>query len=215
MYLPEFCALYFINLLNLISPGAGCLLMVRNSSLYTRQVGLYTAFGIVSSSLIHKSYSLLGFGLIVSNTPWLFAMIKYLGAGYLSYIAFKTIIIHTRFTKRAQKNIDNAASAPKDLTPWGAFRMGFIVDMLNPAASLSFICIVVATVAPSTGLGIRSIYMVILLLTSLVWYLLLAFFFSNARLQAWVQSSGKWIDWIMGGFLFYLAGKLLFATAAG
>lgn len=207
-YIPEFCELYAINFINLISPGAGCLLMVRNSTFYNKKIGLYTAFGIVSSSFIHKSYSLLGFGLVVAKTPWLFFTVKYLGASYLFYLGLKTIFLHTRFFNGRSKKKTSEKVLNENLTPWGAYRMGFIVDMLNPSASLSFVLIVVATVSLGTPFPVRVVYMLILITTSLLWYTSLAFFFSQKRLQAWAQASGKVLDWVMGSFLFYLAIKL-------
>ncbi len=202
----EFLELYSINFVNLISPGAGFALMVRNSSLYGRKVGLYTAFGITSSSLIHKSYTLLGFGLIVSQTPWLYLAIKYLGSCYLAYLGLFNLI---HAFKPKKMKVFSEDLLDKGLTRWQGFRNGFLVDMMNPSASLSFVCIVVSTVSVSTSLPVRGLYVVILILTSLAWYCLLAFTFSHDRLMRFNKRFGRVIETIMGGFLIYLGVKLL------
>lgn len=205
LYLLEFFELYTINLLNLISPGAGFAIMIRNSSFHSRKVGVFTAFGIVTSSLIHKSYTLLGFGLLVSETAWLFYTIKYAGAAYLFYLGAKTLNVHKINNIFRQKK-------PKDLVPltsWGGFRVGFLVDLLNPSASLSFVCIVVATVSIDTPIEIRGLYGITLILTSLAWYLILAFSFSNKTLQNFIMKSHGWVERIMGASLIYLSIRML------
>jgi threonine/homoserine/homoserine lactone efflux protein len=209
----EFLQLYAINFINLVSPGAGFALMVRNSALYGRKTGFYTAFGITSSSLIHKSYTLLGFGLIVSQTPWLYMGIKYLGSFYLTYLGLRNILHAVQHKKQKivkQDDIKNDDGKDR-LTPWQGFRNGFLVDMMNPSASLSFVCIVVSTVHTSTGLSIRGIYVLILILTSLIWYSFLAFTFSHSYLMRFNERFGRCIEFFMGGFLVYLGTKLLMA----
>ena len=213
LYIPEFLALYTINVINLISPGAGCALMVRNSTYYSRRVAIMTAIGITLSSFIHKTYALLGFGMVVAKTPWLFYTIQYGGAAYLSYLAYTTALIHfSTKEKITPKNISSIGGTDEKLTPFQGLRMGFIVDMLNPMASISFVCIVVATVSVETPLKVRFIYLVALIMTSLVWYLFLAFFFSLGRLKAWALKMGKALDLTLAAFLLYLVYKLLMLT---
>lgn len=206
----EFFELYVINFINLVSPGAGFALMVRNSTLYGRKTGLYTAFGITSSSLIHKSYTLLGFGLIVSQTPWLYLGIKYIGSFYLGYLGLRNL--KHAFKPRKRTSVKETEKDDEGhLTPWQGFRNGFLVDMMNPSASLSFVCIVVSTVSVSTILPIRGLYVVILILTSLAWYTFLAFTFSHKYLTRFNEKFGGVIEGIMGSFLIYLGIKLLLA----
>ena len=183
--------------------------MVRNSSLYGRRVGLYTAIGITSSSLIHKSYTLLGFGLIVSQTPWLYLAIKYCGSFYLFYLGVSNIF-HVFSPKKPSNSVIENASLRQELTSWGGFRNGFFVDLMNPSASLSFVCIVASTVSVSTGIGIRFSYVLILITTSLVWYCLLAMTFSHGVLMRFNARYGFYVELVMGSFLIYLGGKLFF-----
>lgn len=207
-YLLEFSELYTINLLNLISPGAGFAIMIRNSSFYGRKVGIFTAFGIVTSSFIHKTYTLLGFGLLVSETAWLFYTIKYAGAAYLFYLGVKTLNVHKINTVFRPKKPDDL----KALSAWGGFRVGFLVDMLNPSASLSFVCIVVATVSVQTPLDMRCFYGIALILTSLTWYVILGVSFSSTVLQNFIIKSHGWVERLMGLSLIYLSIRMLSLT---
>ena len=154
-YWAEFLALYTINFLNLISPGAGCVLTLRNSTVYDRKTGIVTGFGIVASSVLHKTYTLLGFGLVVSQSDLLFNVIKFSGCFYLIYLGFQS----WRHSSLPFKlNLIDVKPSKKPLTTTQAFKMGFLTDLLNPQASLCFISIVSATISPQTPLKLQFFY---------------------------------------------------------
>ena len=203
-YLPEFLALFAVNFLNILSPGPETALMIHNSSRHSRKVGLFTGFGIVCSTLIHKTYTLLGFGLFISKTPFLFHTIKYAGSLYLFYLGYRALRPHSTGQNSFQK--------PKNLNHKQAFRMGFLMDILHPGASLFFVSIVAATVSPKTPLSVQAIYGLLLILTSLCWYSFLACTFSNHRVQSYAQNAGKWLDRLMGYALIGLGIRLALFT---
>ncbi len=225
-YVDDFFLLYMANLLNLVSPGAGFAITVRNSTAISRKAGLMTGAGIVCSSVIHKSYTLLGFGLIVSQTPWLFQLIKYAGCAYLFYLGVKCfwdamapriqkkILVFLPFglgsdhTKPDHFTLGNVLD-DSHMTQGQAFRMGFLTDMLNPQASLCFIAIVAATIRPETPLLTQGFYGLTLISTSVVWYTLVALFFSHPLLIEKFYNARPWIKRLIGASLVYFACKLL------
>jgi threonine/homoserine/homoserine lactone efflux protein len=203
-YAPEFLALFTVNFLNILSPGPETALMVYNSSRYSRKVGLFTGFGIVCGTMIHKTYTLLGFGMVVAKSPTLFMIIKYAGSAYMMYLGYRMF-----FPKK--KQVEHVHH-PKNLTPKQAFRMGFLMDILHPGSSLFFMSIVAATVSTSTPLAVQGIYGVLLICTSICWYSALATVFSNKHLQKVVLNIGPWIDRITGVTLILLAIRLALFT---
>lgn len=203
-YLPEFLALFTINFLNILNPGPETALMIYNSSRYSRKVGLYTGLGIVASTIIHKTYTLLGFGMVVARSPTLFNIIKYAGSGYLIYLGLRAFF-PSKKTREKTKH-------PRNLTAGKAFRTGFLMDILHPSASLFFMSIVAATVSTDTPLGVQAIYGVLLVLTSLCWYSAMALVFSNSRMQTSIQNMGGWVDKITGLALIGLGIRLAFLT---
>lgn len=207
-YWPEFIMLFTFNLINLISPGAGCAITMRNSSIYSRKTGLLTGFGIVTSSLIHKTYSLLGFGLVISQTPWLFNFIKYIGAAYLFYLAFQCF----RGLLKPAGALKKFSPKEEDIPMTQAFKIGFFTDMLNPAASLGFITILSATVSPSTPTSVLAIYGAVMICCSLIWYSTLAMFFSSSLVKMWVNKASFVMEGVTGGFLLFLGFKLFTAA---
>ena len=82
----------FIHLLALISPGPDFIMACRNSLIYSRKIGIYTAIGFGLGIAVHIFYSLAGLALIISSSIFIFNTIKFLGAGYLVYIGIKSIL---------------------------------------------------------------------------------------------------------------------------
>lgn len=208
---PEFIALYIANFLNLLSPGVETTLMFRNSALFSRKIGFFTGLGIVLGSFIHKAYSFFGFGMVVARSPFLFNTIKFIGAGYLVYVGVMTFLPHVNAKKTlAQKYI--LAMHNKELTPLKAFRMGLVVDLLHPMASLFFISLLATTVSEETPLSIKGLYALSLVATSFIWYTCQAFFFSTPKFSSFFQKRKQLIDRISGGVLIGLAMKIAFLT---
>ena len=210
-YITQFFNLFLLNLMNLTSPGPETALMIHNSSYYSRKIGFYTGLGIVTSTIIHKTYSFLGFGAFISKSPLLFNTLKYGGGAYLAYLGFRMLFSTTKLVNDdGQEN--KYITHLKRMTPKKAFRMGFTIDILCPSASLVFMSIVAATVAPETPLYIQFIYGGILVLTSFTWYTLQSLVFSKSLIKQILEKSGGWINRFMGGYMLYFAFKLMMRT---
>ena len=64
-----------------LTPGPLFVLIIRNSLVYSRKTGVWTALGIAIGSLIHTTFSVTGIALIISTSATAFTLIKFLGAG--------------------------------------------------------------------------------------------------------------------------------------
>jgi threonine/homoserine/homoserine lactone efflux protein len=209
-YITQFFNLFLLNLMNLTSPGPETALMIHNSSYYSRKVGFYTGLGIVASTIIHKTYSFLGFGAFISKSPILFNSIKYAGGAYLVYLGIKMLFSPKKLVNANEDN--EYITHLKRMTPKKAFRMGFMIDILCPSASLVFISIVAATVAPETPLSIQFIYGGLLVLSSFTWYTLQSLVFSQSIVKKVLDKSGVWLNRLMGAYMLYFAFKLMMRT---
>lgn len=192
-----------------MSPGACFAVTVRNSAIYGRKVGVLTALGIGLSTCFQKAYVLLGFGLFISKYPVLFHMVKIVGCAHLMYLAY--CCWRNSFKKKGMSGPSRQGRAPA-LSSKGAFRSGFLTDALNPQASFGFMSIVVATVSPSTPLAIQGGYAFFLILSAMMWYVMVAIFFSHARFRGWFSNAQHWFERIMGSVLIGLSCRLAFVT---
>src|SRR3989344_5815099 len=91
MYFSAILTVALVHLLAVISPGPDFLMITRNSLVYSRRSGIYSAIGLGLGILVHVAYSLIGIGILISKSVLLFNFIKYLGAFYLIYIGYKSL----------------------------------------------------------------------------------------------------------------------------
>ena len=132
MYLNEFLLVALVHLLAVMSPGPDFAVVIRNSVGAGRQAGLTTALGVGCGILVHVAYSLLGIGLIVSQSTWLFNLLKLAAAGYLFYLGVKAL-------RSRPQPLNSDVPAASTLSSRKAFANGFITNGLNPKATLFFL----------------------------------------------------------------------------
>ncbi|WP_438884465.1 LysE family translocator, partial [Bacillus cereus group sp. BC22] len=82
----ELIVVVTITLLAVISPGPDFAMVTRNSLMLSRRSGVLTALGIGLGVTVHVSYTLLGVGLLIRQSLWLFNAVKLVGAIYLIYL---------------------------------------------------------------------------------------------------------------------------------
>ena len=68
MYWAEFLTVALIHLLAVASPGPDFAVVLKESVAHGRRAGLFTAWGVGTGILLHVAYSLLGIGLLVSQS---------------------------------------------------------------------------------------------------------------------------------------------------
>lgn len=75
----ELLAVVAITFFAVISPGPDFAMVSRNSLLLSRRSGVLTALGIGAGVCVHVTYTLLGVGLLIQQSLWLFNLIKLAG----------------------------------------------------------------------------------------------------------------------------------------
>ncbi|MFK3603143.1 lysine transporter LysE [Pseudomonas sp. AP19] len=208
MYAAEFLTVALIHLLAVASPGPDFAVVVRASVTHGRRAGTWTALGVGSAIFLHVGYSLLGIGLIVSQSIVLFNALKWAAAAYLLYIGFKAL--------RAQPAKPVAEGELHrevgERTARGAFTAGFVTNGLNPKATLFFLSLFTVVINPHTPLAIQAGYGVYLAVATAVWFCLVAMLFSQQRVRAGFARMGHWFDRTMGAVLIAIGVKLAFTS---
>ncbi|GGU63867.1 lysine transporter LysE [Pseudomonas laurentiana] len=205
MYWAEFLTVALIHLLAVASPGPDFAVVVRESVTHGRRAGTWTAFGVGTAIFLHVGYSLLGIGLIVSQSIMLFNALKWLAAAYLLYIGFKALR-----SGPAKPGSDEVQAATVERTPRGAFVAGFMTNGLNPKATLFFLSLFTVVINPHTPLLVQAGYGVYLALATGLWFCLVAMLFSQQRVRAGFARMGHWFDRAMGAVLVALGIKIAF-----
>ena len=203
MYWAEFLTVALIHLLAVASPGPDFAVVVRESVAHGRKAGTYTAMGVGTAIFLHVGYSLLGIGLIVSQSIVLFNALKWAAAAYLLYIGFKALRAKPASVSDAPVNV-----AGGERTARGAFTSGFITNGLNPKATLFFLSLFTVVINPHTPLWVQAGYGIYLAVATGLWFCMVARLFSQERVRAGFARMGHWFDRAMGGVLVALGLKL-------
>lgn len=200
----EVLTLGVIALLMAISPGADFVLVTRNSLSYSRSTGLYTTLGITCGTLVHISYCIAGFAIVISASPTLFSIIQYVGAFYLIIIGISSLRAST-----TQVNVISNHLMTKK--PVSAFINGFLSNALNPKTTLFFLGIFSQFVTVDTPAKIQLTYGLIISFAHLLWFSLLSCLLTHQKLLPSVKKYQTVINQLMGIVLLVLGLKLIVA----
>lgn len=117
------------SLLGGLTPGPATLAIAGTSMARGRRTGLALAWGVTGGSMIWAIFAALGFGTILVTNQWLLEVIRYLGAAYLVWLAYKS----------ARSAFSGAGLAPEDsgaTSPVVAWIKGALIHLTNPKAVL-------------------------------------------------------------------------------
>lgn len=205
MYWTEFLTVALIHLLAVASPGPDFAVVLKESVAHGRRAGLFTAWGVGTGILLHVAYSLLGIGLLVSQSVLLFNLLKYLAAAYLVYIGIRAL--------RARPTPELALPQADGVlrTARAAFVAGFVTNGLNPKATLFFLSLFTVVINPHTPLMVQAGYGLYLAVATALWFTLVALLFSHDRVRRGFARLGHWFDRLMGGVLVLLGVKIAFS----
>ena len=201
----EWIVIVTITLLAVISPGPDFAMVTRNSLMLSRRSGLLTAWGIGLGVTVHVSYTLLGVGLLIRQSLWLFNTIKLVGAIYLIYLGAKML------TARPAGGQPATHAAP--LSDLAALRTGFLTNALNPKTTVFIVSLFMQAVRPDTPLIVQIGYGLFIALAHAGWFSLVAVCFSARAVRDRLLSLRHWIDLTFGVLL--VGFGILLAVARG
>ncbi|MEV8591628.1 LysE family transporter [Streptomyces sp. NPDC052012] len=201
----EVLAVAVITVLAVIAPGADFAMIVRNSYLYGRRTGLLGAVGVAAGVLVHVTYTMLGVGLLIASSTFLFTVIKLVGAAYLVYIGVRT------FRTRGEVTVDLENGT--GLTPLAALRTGFLTNVLNPKTTLFVVSTFAQVVSPGTPVVQQVGYGLFMSLAHLLWFGVVAVFFSHDRMRTLMLRGQKVLNKVIGSVLAGLGISLAFAPS--
>lgn len=207
----EFLLVAGIHLLAVMSPGPDFAMVVRNSLVYSRRTGILAAVGLGLGILLHVFYSLLGIGLIISQSVVLFNTIKLVGAAYLIYIGVKSLFAKKESAKEIESELQEEFSgeqAKKDLSTWQAVRMGFLTNALNPKATLFFLALFTQVINPETALGVKAIYGLEMSVVTFAWFAVVALLLTHRRVNKAFAGVKHYVERFFGAVLIALGIKV-------
>lgn len=126
-----------------ISPGPATLALAGTSMASGRASGLALAAGITTGSLMWSVAAALGLGALMLANVWVFELIRYFGAAYLMYLAYKAARSALSDRELATKSF---AGGKRTL-----YAKGLALHLTNPKAILFFGSLFSLGLPPGTG----------------------------------------------------------------
>ncbi|WP_315913903.1 LysE family transporter [Arthrobacter sp. lap29] len=128
-----------------LTPGAGAINTMSNALTSGFRRSFWGILGQQVALVIHVIVVAAGVGIIVSSSPFLFLLIRYVGAAYLVYLGIRKLL--------AKAETADAGDAPAAVEHgFSMFRRGLWVNLLNPKAIVFFLAFMPQFIRPSEPL---------------------------------------------------------------
>lgn len=113
-----------------LAPGPDNLFVLAQSIAKGKNAGIFTTFGLSTGLLVHIAAATLGISAIIYHSTFAFTVIKYAGAAYLLYLAYKSFVEKDgHLNLKAEDSLDHSS----------LYKKGIIMNLLNPKVSLFFL----------------------------------------------------------------------------
>ncbi len=116
-----------------ISPGPDNIFVLMQSVVHGKKYGLATIVGLMTGCIIHTVFLALGVSTIIKNNSFIFFGIKLFGALYLFFLAYKVF--------KSSSVISISTDKIEKKSPVQLFKVGFIMNVLNPKVTLFFLAL--------------------------------------------------------------------------
>ncbi|MEO0389746.1 MAG: LysE family translocator [Pseudomonadota bacterium] len=200
---PEFAVIFVGWLLAGGSPGPATLGIAGTAMMSGRRDALAFAFGILAGSASWGIAAAAGLSAVMLANAWLFEIVRYAGAVYLGWLAFKAA--------RSAWRGGAAQGRPFAGTPRTLFLKGAAIHLTNPKAILSWGSIY--AIALPAGAGATAIWtcFAVLYAGSILIFLGYAVLFSSPRMVRAYAAARRWFDGGFAMFFGFASWKILTA----
>ena len=128
----NFWVLFFSTALALnIAPGPDLLYILTKTVANGKRVGIASSLGVCTGALFHVGAASFGLSAILVSSALAFSIVKYIGVGYLLYLAYHSF-------KSAGTSLSITSDEQPKESAWKAFKQGVLVDILNPKVAIFF-----------------------------------------------------------------------------
>ncbi|OYD23151.1 LysE family translocator [Oceanimonas baumannii] len=190
------------------SPGPATLAIAGASMGKGRLSGLHLAFGVLTGSLIWSILAAFGLAAVLRSNVWLFEVLRYLGAFYLLYLAYKSL---TSALNPMSHSIPEVQLGSKKSN----YLKGLLIHLTNPKAILFFGALysmgVPNTATPKDFLSV----VVVVGLVSAVIFISYAVIFSHAGVRSLYIKSKAIFEGVFAVFFGSASCKLLLSDIEG
>lgn len=136
------------TMLIVLLPGPNSIYVMTIASRYGIKAGYVGAFGVYTGDMLLIILTALGAASLLHAFPWLFILLKIVGAAYLSYLGIKLLrAAYTTWTATAAP--EQVQCKQESLEQQRPFRTALTISILNPKAILFYLSFFVQFVDPA------------------------------------------------------------------
>ncbi|KHT61835.1 lysine transporter LysE [Photobacterium gaetbulicola] len=194
-------SLLMICMLGAMSPGPSLAVVAKHSLAGGRLHGVVTSWAHAAGVGVYALVTLLGLAVVLKQSPTLFNVITYAGAGYLAYLGINAL--------RSKGGVAAKLAAGQSTSLVEAARDGAMISLLNPKLALFFLALFSQFVAVGTELSSRAVIVATPLLVDGLWYTLIAFVLSSPKVLEKLRTKAQLIDRLSGVVLILLAMRVV------
>jgi threonine/homoserine/homoserine lactone efflux protein len=194
-------ALFVATVLPLIcTPGPDMLFVTAQSAAGGTAAGLKATAGICAGYGMHSALVALGLAAIVAASPILFEAMRWLGVGYLIYLATQLIRSALRPGRRTL-----ATKIKRSV-----FRRGFLTSLLNPKGMMIYVAILPQFTSHAGDVALQAAILSAIFITLCgAFYSGLSIAIGSLRKRGgFSDQHRRWVEGISGGVLMVAAGRL-------
>ncbi len=174
-----------------ISPGPDNIFVLMQSVVHGKKYGLATVAGLMTGCIIHTTLVAFGVSVIIQENPSVFLGIKILGAAYLLFLAYKVF--------KSPSDISMSSDQIQKKTPVQLFRVGFLMNVLNPKVTIFFLALFPGFLFSETLSSVIQFYVLggLFIVTSFVIFSSIALL--GGTISEKIQNNkniGVWLKWL-------------------
>ncbi|MGH1371370.1 MAG: LysE family translocator [Cellvibrionaceae bacterium] len=199
MSLVEWLALAGLCFVGAASPGPSLAVVVEQTMKGGRQQGAITAIAHGLGVGVYALLAAVGLAVIVQQTPWLFEGLRWLGAGFLLFLAYKSFTAPTQIGAEDTHPVSGRKGAV----------IGFLTAFLNPKLAIFFLAVYTQFITSSTPLLAKLGMAGVSALVDALWYLLIAAMVSHPSVMSRLQNNAGKLQKVFGVLLVLVAVRVV------
>jgi RhtB (resistance to homoserine/threonine) family protein len=139
--------LFFIGMaLMVMAPGPDFMNVVGQSLRGSLRTGVMSAVGVGAGLCVHVSAAILGLSAILLSSAFAYEAVRWVGAAYLIYLGVRALL-----SRSSSEPVEISVRISDKRRTDRAFRRGFLVNVLNPKAAITFMAFMPQFVHPEKG----------------------------------------------------------------
>lgn len=139
---PLFTAFLAAALALNLTPGADMAFTLARGIAQGPKAGVASALGIATGSFLHSLLAAFGVAALLAASETAFLIVKYVGAGYLFYLAVRLLL--------DKSSLAVSGAAPR-CSYWRIYWQGTLVNLTNPKVALFILAFLPQFVDPARG----------------------------------------------------------------